>query len=72
MASSITGTITVTYTDVTSGSSTTQTISVASIGANAGETYTFLVNASTATAINVAGTASTGSDLKASATIAAL
>ena len=71
-ASSITGTLTVTYTDPNVGGTATQSIAVAAISAGAAETYTFLCNATTATAIAVAGTASTGSDLHATCTILAL
>jgi hypothetical protein len=71
-ASTITGTITATYADVTSGSSTTQSATIAALNANQGTTVVFLCNAKSGTAIAVTGTASTNSDLNASASIFAL
>ena len=63
-------TLTVTYTDGTTGATMTQTLASAlACSANAGYTYVAICNATTASAVSVQGTASAGSDLYASATI---
>lgn len=72
VAAAITGTLTVTYVDNTTGGSATQSITVAALGSGAAASYEFLCNAKTGTAIAVAGTASTANDLKATAAIFAL
>lgn len=64
-ASSITGTITVTYEDPTAAGSVTQTYTIASGTSHVPISVTFLCNAEAGTAIAVAGTSSTASDEKA-------
>jgi len=65
--------LTVTYTDVTTGVTATQTASPIgpSIPINNAYSYVFLCNASTASAISVQGTATAASDLYATANITA-
>ena len=65
--------LTVTYTDGTSGKSTTQTLATSvAVALNSAVTFTALCNATTATAISVQATAAAGTDLYASATVLAL
>ena len=68
-ANSITGTVTVTYKDGTLGGNVTQTQSVASTTTSVPQSFIFLCNSVTGTAIAVAGTSSTASDLKATAVL---
>lgn len=66
-------TLTVTYTDVTSGATTTQTLATnQAIGLNAAVTFVALCNASTTSAITISATALATPDLYASASILAL
>ena len=69
LAGAITGTVVVTYTDLATNATATQSIAVPAIGTGAGASYAFLCNAKKGVAIAVSGTASTGSDLDASAVI---
>ena len=68
--------LTVTYTDINTGVTTTQTLAAApagvAIGLNAAVTYSALCPATTASAISVQGTAALASDLYASAAFFAL
>ena len=65
--------LTVTYTDATSGVSTTQTLATSvAVALNNAVTFTALCNATTASAISVQATAAAGTDLYASATVLAL
>ena len=66
-------TLTVTYTDVTSGAATTQTLATTvAVALHTAVTFTALCDASTATAISVQATALAATDLFASASIFAL
>ena len=65
--------LTVTYTDGTSGKSTTQTLATSvAVALNNAVTFTALCNATTASAISVQATAAAATDLYASATVLAL
>ena len=65
--------LTVTYTDATSGVSTTQTLATSvAVALNNAVTFTALCNATTASAISVQATALAATDLYASATVFAL
>lgn len=65
----VAGTLTVTYTDNTSGVTATQSYTIASGAPGVSVSAMFLCNAKTGTAIAVAGTSATNSDIQATAII---